>query len=144
MRTKDALKVFRSFLEKRGIDLANTDPVSGIDLMIAFYADVRFSDVDLDEDGDMLLFQYGGPYSWSPAYFDLNITRQFITKTQGVFYQLSLSFLYVVTENSLQDNKWCKRVEEIDSFRNYIQSSAAIAWISNRSHDDYDLPYGQV
>ncbi len=38
-----------------------------------------------DDDSDMLLFQWGGPYSWSPD-FSVNLTRQFSSNNVGEDY----------------------------------------------------------
>ncbi|MCP4604404.1 MAG: hypothetical protein GY847_28425 [Proteobacteria bacterium] len=144
MKSKVALKVFNKHLENQKISLAKSDPLVCIDAMLSFYKEMRFADVNMDEDGDTLLFQYGGPYSWEPGFFDLNITRQFIRKKNGEMKQLSLSFLYPVTENALEDNRWCTCVEEIDGFRKYIMDSEAVSWIRDKKYDKYDLQYEKV
>ena len=46
--------------------------------MLAFYESMRFDDVDLAADGDMLLYQWG-TYDWGRgASFEFDITRQLI------------------------------------------------------------------
>ena len=64
-------------------------------MMLAFYGSVRFDDVDLAADGDMLLYQWGA-YDWGEGEsFEFDITRQLILGTgeDEDIFQLSLTFI---------------------------------------------------
>jgi hypothetical protein len=59
MKAKKALKEFEQYLRRAGdMDVPRNARV-GIQKMAAFYKEVRADDVDLEADGDMLLFQWG-------------------------------------------------------------------------------------
>jgi hypothetical protein len=59
MKAKKALKEFVQYLRRAGdMDVPRNARV-GIQKMAAFYTEVRADDVDLEADGDMLLFQWG-------------------------------------------------------------------------------------
>ncbi len=102
----------------------------GIDAMLAFYADQRADGVHVDEDGDMLLFQWG-VYSFSgPPTFQLNLTRQFILPDEDEPYQLSLTFHHAPSDQMKalkSGNRWCHSTDGLPEFRTFIDSSAAVA-----------------
>jgi 2-hydroxychromene-2-carboxylate isomerase len=52
-----ALQAVETFAAERGILLAQLGAEQAVDLMLAFYKAMRADDVDMDADGDMLLFQ---------------------------------------------------------------------------------------
>ena len=143
MKTKNALKEFKKRLAQSGINPEKDSPLDCIAEMISYYKEIRFMDVDTGEDGDVLLYQYGGSYCWKPGFFDLNITRQFITK-KGKLKQLSLSFFYPLSQKEIDGNLWCKCLDDVDTFWNDIKSDQAIAWIEGRCQEDYELEYSDV
>lgn len=53
-----------------------TDLLSCLDKFISFYETTYIEGCDKDKEDDMLLFQWGGPYSWDKNY-SINLTRQF-------------------------------------------------------------------
>ena len=104
----------------------------GIDAMLAFYADQRADGVHMDEDGDMLLFQWG-VYSFSePPTFQINLTRQFILPEEDEPYQLSLTFHYAPSDQMKalkEGNRWCHSTADLPEFTTFIDRSAAVARI---------------
>ncbi|WP_067833664.1 hypothetical protein [Nocardia lijiangensis] len=59
MRALDLENAFLRYLGNHGRTLDNLDATTAIGSMIMFYAHHRVTDVDIDDDGDMLLFQWG-------------------------------------------------------------------------------------
>jgi hypothetical protein len=53
-----------------------TPLVAALEQFIRFYSDTEIDDCPKASEGDMLLFQWGGPYSWDTC-FSVNLTRQF-------------------------------------------------------------------
>ncbi len=98
--------------------------------MFSFYESVK-PDGCNDDEGDMLLFQWG-TYDWgSGKYFELNITRQFVESAMqydAAISQLSLTFKYAPTdelESVGSGNRWCSELAGLDDFRAFIFSSAS-------------------
>lgn len=63
------------------------------EMMAEFYHIHRAEDCEVDEDGDMLLYQWG-TYDWGAGrWFEINITRQFIPSdgAEDEILQLSLT-----------------------------------------------------
>ena len=103
---------------------------NGIGHMMLFYLRVRADDCSLDNDGDMLLFQWG-TYDWGTGpTFQINMTRQFlITKSDGdeEMSQLSLTFHYPTDGHTAllgKGNRWCKHPSALKPLRDFIQESA--------------------
>lgn len=149
------------------------DAESAIAVMIDFYLGTRAEDVDVEADGDMLLFQWsardhfvdgrGQVYKDAPL-FEYNITRQFIGASceDDAFLQLSLTLYYEV-EGTIdgapeRGNRWCHRpVEErstpvwssvgdiaVGTFREFIRFSAAREYVATRELRRVELELGGV
>ena len=88
----------------------------------------------IEEDGDMLLFQWG-TYDWGKGMnFEVNLTRQFVCKKwldQPDYWQFQLTYLYTVddTLSSLgSGNRWCHSPSKLSEFRDYVvQADCSIA-----------------
>lgn len=84
--------------------------------MVEFYKKTRAEDCNLEEDGDMLLFE------WSKE--SLSIKRQLIVegKEEEGFWILCVAFYY--SQNCLEvkesSNSWCVHPEQIDKFQEEI------------------------
>src|SRR5262249_41019702 len=94
--SKDALLRRLGVSESR---LGSGLPAEGIDAMLDFYLAERAEGCRLEGDGDMLLFQWGAYNCGAEAFFELDITRQFISGgfEDENFLQLSLKFRYLMT-----------------------------------------------
>ena len=102
----------------------------GVEAMLAFYSAERCDGCVFEEDGDMLLFQWGS-YSWKDSmHFELDITRQLMpsgSDDEGIL-QLSLTFRFLLTAE-LQalgsGNEWCGTPSGLPAFRAYIDACPA-------------------
>ena len=106
--------------------------------MVSFYDEVRADECNLDEDGDMLLFQRG-IYDWGDGeYFENHITRQFIFPQQfeddeeeweeDAMWQLSFTLKYPPGENMRileAGNRWRASPIEIKDFREFVKNNMA-------------------
>jgi hypothetical protein len=130
MRTADAERVFRERLRKRGLTPESTTPRSGLDALLSFYREVRASDVELAQDGDMLIYQWG-VYDWGDGErFELGLTRQLICGSGGDddIWQLSLAYRYPQS-NELSElgsgaSDWFSDPDDLGELIAFIEESA--------------------
>jgi hypothetical protein len=83
MKPGDALRELERLLKARGATSSKVSVRDGIEAMLDFYRNTRADDCSLDDDGDMLLFQWGTSDWGKGPEFDLGITRQFIRGDGG-------------------------------------------------------------
>ena len=150
MKVADALTEFRDHLTNRRLDVDGLDASSAVDAMLGFYVDVRADDVNLDDDGDMLLFQWG-IYDWGDGpSFQYDITRQLITESphQGdddAFWQLSL-MLHFPAEPATRalggGERWCSRPADTAAFRTFIGDGEVAAAVRGHRPMRVELRFG--
>ncbi len=149
MRTQDAEASFRAFLDSRG---AGVDTVSAEELvrsMVDWFEFQRVDDVDIESNGDMLLFQWG-TYAWrggSPE-FEIDITRQFIVDglvDDDAFFQLSWTARYTpsaATERAGEGNLWCDSPAQTASLLEFVAHSEAMAAVAGIRPAGVELHFG--
>jgi hypothetical protein len=99
--------------------------------MLDWYRDERADGCDLDQEGDMLLYQWGC-YDWGDGEsFELNITRQLIDGAgeDEDIRQLLLTFKYKPTDflrRVKEGNRWCHSPKGLEDFKSFIGSSEAL------------------
>lgn len=117
--------------------------------MLGFYQNDRADGCLIDQDGDMLLYQWG-TYDWGKGEsFELDITRQFIENASEDenIKQLSLTFRFHPTEGFRQigeGNLWCSSPEGIEVFRAFIFDSPAFSAISSAESWKVALEFGMA
>jgi hypothetical protein len=132
MRCKEASTELENRLDGQRLGLSRLAPDTGFSEMFAFYRDVRPVDcLSVEEDGDMLLYQWG-TYDWGNGkYFNLNLTRQFIVEgleDDDAISQLGLTFLYEpssMLQELEQGNRWCHSPAELAAFEQFVFASNA-------------------
>ncbi|MGW4071686.1 hypothetical protein [Nocardia grenadensis] len=121
MRTCDIETAFRRQLLIQGLSLDELDAAGAVEAMATFYFDERITDVDLDNDGDMLLLPWGIRDDADPVFL-YDITRQVIgegTEDDANLWQLSLTLHFPVPPEPHRiepGNRWCPRPEETEAF----------------------------
>jgi hypothetical protein len=101
--------------------------------MLEFYTVERFDRCEFQQDGDMLLFQWGDSASLDgPGTFSLDITRQLTwsdrEEDDPEIWQLSVGFVFPLGEAGRaagSSNRWCRSPSELESFRAFVTSSPA-------------------
>lgn len=86
------------------------------------------------EHGDMLLFQWGGPYSWNP-HFNINITRQFTYEYGGEYggmEQLYIDINYPGDNIQIEDGNMWFDGNDLDAFLNTILQSEPVQLMKNQ------------
>lgn len=138
MKAAQALKYFKDFVRTSGKSIEHLSVDDSIQLMTGFYKKIRVDDCKLEEDGDMLLFEWG-VYDWGRgSFFTYTITRQFIfpetfgdaeeSWLEDVFWQLSLSYAFNPTDelkSVKRGHKWCESPNNITDFLEFITTCEA-------------------
>jgi hypothetical protein len=129
-----ALEVFRELLAARGLDEAKLSVRDGFEALLDFYGDMRAEGCAFEEDGDMLLFQWGTYLTLRPGEFadevsNLNLTRQLIPEggEDDDIWQLALNFEFEPTSQLRalgNGDRWCHSLQELPQFRDYALASA--------------------
>ncbi len=114
-------------------DDQNLAPDDAFDRLLDFYDSHRAKDaMSLDEDGDMLLFQFA-TYDWGEgANFSVSLLRQFIVAKgeETEIWQLILEYSCAPNDRSAKlgnEEEWCRHPSELPAFRNHILSSPAMS-----------------
>ncbi len=87
--------------------------------MLDFYQKEQVEGCAIDQDGDMLLYQWG-TYNWGKGkVFEFNITRQLIVEEDEDenIWQLSLIFEFKLSEalqHIGQGNHWCHDLDQVE------------------------------
>jgi hypothetical protein len=84
-----------------------------LDAVIAFYRDQRADGCVIEDDGDMLLFQWGPGHAGG---FEVDITRQLMPVGQDDPLQLHLTARFAAREDRA-GHIWCASPAAIDAFR---------------------------
>ncbi len=140
-------------LEKRigqsGIAVSALTPVQAVRLALDFYTEVRADGCELDEDGDMLLFQWGTYDLGQGRAFQFDITRQFIVSEDeddnAAISQLSLRFHFMPSaqlDAIKGGNRWCGGLEELADFEVFIIASDAYRAVQASLPSKVTLGYG--
>jgi hypothetical protein len=126
-------KAEAEFRKRLACPVENLTASKGIAAMLAFYVAQRAKNVVVEDDGDMLLFQWGiTPVE--PEEFHVNITRQFFRTGEDEPYHLSLSFSFppaASPANLKSGNRWCRTPEDVEEFGSFIESSPAFAAVKS-------------
>lgn len=156
MKAQEAEETFLTFIQNHGFQLNQLYPSNAINLMLAFYEEVRAEECDLEADGDMLLFQWGS-YSWNKnQQFEYSLTRQLIFPQkyeeggemweENGIWQLSLTLKYPLQQN-LQEldsgNEWCFSPTQLAEFREFVAQHQVTQLLKDISPAVVELDYCQ-
>jgi len=125
MLPRESVMTFKKQLEKANIKIENVYLNEVIDQCIQFYQITRCEKVDLNNDGDMILVQWGS-YDWgSGRYFEFDITRQFIEigkEGDDAFSQFRFTLYYPpdIFDKSVKGNKWFNNPNNCSEIKKYI------------------------
>ena len=117
---------------------------------MGFYCESRAIDaVPLEDDGDMLLYQWG-TYDWGDSsHFEVNLTRQFILQDgeDQDIWQLLLTYCFPPQEVSIpktSGERWCHNPSDVPSFSDFVLNSPPLAWCSQRIAKSVELRWENV
>jgi len=147
MTPENAKAELEKRIEQAGTPMSDLTLAEGIRLMLAFYRDVRADNCKLDEDGDMLLFQWGG----GQGSFECDITRQFIVThsedDEPAMSQLSFTFHFASSPQFgaiKSGNHWCYAPDGLADFDTFINTSEVLRAAHAQRAANVTLDYGGV
>ena len=143
MKPKQSKTAFRKRL---GEPVEGVTPRRALETMLAFYAAQRVEDVVIDEDGDMLLYEWGVYSFTEPESFQLGITRQFIVTDEDEPYQLHLTLHFAPTDVLQQlrsGSEWCHSPDELSAFSQFVESSAPFKTLADTKPSRVELYFEQ-
>ena len=150
MKAKSSKLELERSIQQAGSELLALTPAEGIRHMLEFYRQVRVENCPLDEDGDMLLFQWG-TYDWGQGrFFQCDITRQFIESQSDDdpgMTQLSLTFNYSPSAqlDALKaGNLWCKSPDGLAEFESFVKATEAYRAVARSKPTKISLEHGAV
>jgi len=113
---------------------AGTSLPDALRKFVDFYASTSIEGCPKDADGDMLLFQWGGPYSWDQC-VSLSLTRQFsFSGDDGDderMQQLHMDCRYDASQVSLAaGNEWLDG-QDTDAFLQYVLNAPCTHAVDN-------------
>lgn len=127
MNPSQSKQRFEQFVATIGCSLATLSAPDAVRLMLAFYRQVRVANCQLDQDGDMLVFQWGATDVGAKETFRYELIRQFIVpgdEDHDGMSELSLALQYPMTDalRSLQGLMECPSPAESDKLEQFIGS----------------------
>jgi hypothetical protein len=137
MNPSESKSRFEQFVADSGHSVATLTAATATHVMLAFYRQVRATDCPLDEDGDMILFQWGAYDFGEGETYRYDITRQFIlsgSEGNDGMSQLSLTVHFPVTDalRALKrGNRWCPSPAQADVLEQFIRSHEASVTVSS-------------
>ena len=122
-----ALDACRAFFIQQGVNIDVLRFESTIAAFFDFYRDEQAEGCALDDDGDMLLFEWGTVDWGEGEHFELSLARQLIFGPgDGKIWQLKLTYAFEPTGpfRALGDgNRWCAAPEDLGDYRNAVLDS---------------------
>jgi len=150
MKPKDAEKELQQRIQQAVGSMADLTLEQGVRLMLDFYRNARAEGCPLEEDGDMLLFQWGTYDSGGGKSWQCDITRQFIeSESEGddAMSQLAFTFHFPPSPQTAAikaGNQWCGSPEELAEFESFIQGTEAYQASRASRPATVSLQYGGV
>lgn len=142
MRIQESVAALRSYCRQRtGLDVEQLDATQAVDLVTSWYETERADDANsIEEQGDMLLFQWDGPWQSQDPTFGYDLTRQFIEPSEpddadSAIWQLSVTLHFArdeSTESPRGGNLWCKHPRDLPHFVRQVTESEAARSVSGR------------
>ncbi|WP_133179372.1 hypothetical protein [Shewanella decolorationis] len=131
------------FLKELGYDIANLTVENATNAMINFYKLQRVEGCDIENDGDMLLWQWG---NGRKSQYRFELTRQFILDDECEPFQLSLCLYFDNSSRFLNiedGNEWCGTPLSVDEFYNKILNSTIYEAVNEMVSTNVTLTYEQ-
>ena len=126
---------------------SGTALVSALEIFIKFFSETQVDGCPKEADGDMLLFQWGGPYSWD-NHVSINLTRQFAfmdaTGEYDGMQQLQINCRYRKEEIRIDEgNKWLWGLE-VESFLQYVLDAPCVKAAQDLQMQSFEFALGDV
>lgn len=143
MRPAESEREFKRFVRAARKSPKVITAEDAVKLVLGFYSEIRAGGCSLEDDGDMLLYQWS--YRERDGRFCFDITRQFIlegSRDDDGMSQLSFSLYFPATDSlrKIEDgNLWCKSPAELESFREFILNSEVYSELKEQTAASTEL-----
>lgn len=134
-----AVEAFHEYLTTQKQALAMLTPVEAFEWFFRFYSHRRAEGVDLTQDGDMLLYQWG-TFDWGDGRkFELDLARQFLVAGEPANeepHQLRLRYAFEPTPelDALgSGSHWCPGPDEVSVFAEWVRAHPATKAVGMRT-----------
>jgi hypothetical protein len=150
MEPAESRTTFEALLGRARVTLGALRLSAALRLMAEFYRDQRAEGCRLEEEGDMLLYQWGTYGFGQPETFQVDLTRQFMHMVGGdepEMSQLSLTMHYEATQELRalgKGDQWCPRPEDLARFESFIRESEAFLAVAGVQPTRVSLEWGPV
>jgi len=125
-----------------GIDLE-----SALRIFINYFQTTEVDSISVDEDSDMLLFQWGGPYSWDEL-FSVNLTRQIVYHDANgncqKMQQLKMNCRYSADKVQIESGNFWLKNNNLKEFKKNIFDSEVFIKVQNLKMESIDLELSLV
>ena len=133
MNSGHVIDSFGRYLRGKGVTMNSLSLSSFPGLFVGYYLDVQFDNLDLENDGDLLLYQYG-TYDWgSDMFFTIDFVRQFCVMPDGELdpdiFQQHITFYFDphAFENIQSFNVWSSKCSDVTEFELIIVTSTGFS-----------------
>jgi len=144
MKAADADDAFLEELGSAGFELEELTVSTALDTVVSFYRERRFEDVSLDDDGDMLLCEWG--FSAEEDELVVAFVRQLrTTGDDGELRQLRLALVFELID-AIADAKpghteWCFHPDDADDLRGAVREEPWFEELEEIEPSDVSLDY---
>lgn len=146
-RSAEAPASFRALLDRHQTEPGSLTASTAVLAMTSWYLLQRVEDVALDDDGDMLLFQWG-TYDWGTrAGFEYNVTRQFAAEEPGELdpeiWQLSVTLRFPPSlgEGLDRGHRWCHQPEDLADFQRFVMAAPPTRALATESAQEIAVEF---
>lgn len=150
MKPHDSKKELQRLIGRSETSVSALTPADAVHLMLQFYKEKRVEGAALDEDQDMLLFQWGTYDRGGGQSFQFDIIRHFIesgTEDEDGMSQLSLTCFFQPTPGLIalkSGEEWCHSPDGLIAFKNVIFNSAPYQAVAHVKPASVSLAYNAV
>ncbi len=127
MKPEQSKEKLIELMKDKGFEIEKINLEKGFSLISDFYENTRSENCGIDQDGDMLLFQWR--FLPNESKYEIDIVRQFTLSDLDAddrMSQLHFIFNFPISENisSIPDGDiWCHSLEEISEFNKDVNNN---------------------
>jgi hypothetical protein len=140
---KKVENVYKKWLGKnlKNGQISNADEI--INVSLTLFQEIKIKEIaGDDEDGDMLLFQYGS-YNWGKGRsFEFNVTRQFIKQNEDEPYQLSMTLFFEPIDCKSYDC-WSNGFDDLEKWAENIKETEGYKFVKNLTCKKFEIFFEQ-
>lgn len=150
MRPRQAKAALNRFAKANGINIKKSSPEQGFRQMFEFFKAVKLAGFERDDDGDMLLFQWGTYERDGRLVFLIDLTRQFYEVKLGEYVgtsQLAIAYYFEATPSSDligHGDRWLSGGDDVDEFVEFVMKSEAFLLAGEREVEKVEFGFWYI